>query len=45
MTIKNRRDFLLKLGTGAGCAALAAQAGGSPRSLVPNGSDDAPATV
>lgn len=45
MTIKNRRDFLLKLGTGAGCAALAAQAGASLRSLVPNVSYDAPTTV
>jgi menaquinol-cytochrome c reductase iron-sulfur subunit len=43
--VKNRRDFLLKLGTGAGCAALAAQAGASLRSLVPNVSYDAPTTV
>jgi cytochrome b6-f complex iron-sulfur subunit len=43
--LKNRRDFLLSLGTGAGCAALAAQAGASLRSLVPNVSYDAPTTV
>jgi len=43
--IRNRRDFLLKLGTGAGIAALGAQAGASLRSLVPNVSYDAPTTV
>ena len=42
---KDRRDFLLKLGTGAGMAALAAQATASLRSLVPNVSYDAPTTV
>jgi menaquinol-cytochrome c reductase iron-sulfur subunit len=41
----NRRDFLFKLGTGAGMAALAAQATASLRSLVPNVSYDAPTTV
>jgi menaquinol-cytochrome c reductase iron-sulfur subunit len=40
-----RRDFLFKLGTGAGLTALAAQAGASLRSLVPNVSYDAPTTV
>ena len=43
--IKDRRDFLFKLGAGAGCCALAAQAGASLRSLVPNVSYDAPTTV
>ena len=43
--IKDRRDFLLKLGTGCGIAALGAQAGASLRSLVPNVSYDAPTTV
>ena len=42
---KDRRDFLLKLGTGAGVVALTAQAGASLRSLVPNVSYDAPTTV
>ena len=42
---KSRREFLLGLGTGAGCVALAAQAGASLRSLVPNVSYDAPTTV
>jgi menaquinol-cytochrome c reductase iron-sulfur subunit len=42
---RDRRDFLLKLGTGAGVTALAAQAGASLRSLVPNVSYDAPTTV
>ena len=41
----DRRDFLLKLGTGAGVAALTAQAAASLRSLVPNVSYDAPTTV
>lgn len=46
MTPKNnRREFLCTLGTGAGVAALAAQAGASLRSLVPNVSYDAPTTV
>jgi menaquinol-cytochrome c reductase iron-sulfur subunit len=42
---KDRRDFLLGIGTGAGMAALAAQAIASLRSLVPNVSYDAPTTV
>ena len=41
----NRRDFLLKLGAGAGVAAITVQAGASLRSLVPNVSYDAPTTV
>lgn len=41
----DRRDFLLKLGTGAGIVALGAQAAASLRSLVPNVSYDAPTTV
>ena len=43
--VKNRREFLVKLGTGAGMVALAAQASASLRSLVPNVSYDAPTTV
>src|SRR5512140_3775144 len=42
---KNRRDFLINLGIGAGATALVAQAGASLRSLVPNVSYDAPTTV
>jgi len=41
----DRRDFLFKLGTGAGIVAIAAQAGASLRSLVPNVTYDAPTTV
>lgn len=41
----SRRDFLLKLGAGAGIAALGGQAVASLRSLVPNVSYDAPTTV
>jgi menaquinol-cytochrome c reductase iron-sulfur subunit len=41
----DRRDFLLKLGTGAGVCALTVQAGASLRSLVPNVSYDSPTTV
>lgn len=41
----DRRDFLIKLGTGAGVAALTGQAVASLRSLVPNVSYDAPTTV
>ena len=41
----DRRDFLLKLGAGAGAAAIATQAVASLRSLVPNVSYDAPTTV
>jgi cytochrome b6-f complex iron-sulfur subunit len=42
---KNRREFFLKLGFGAGVTALGAQAVASLRSLVPNVSYDAPTTV
>jgi cytochrome b6-f complex iron-sulfur subunit len=42
---KDRREFLWTLGTGAGIAAIAAQAGASLRSLVPNVTYDAPTTV
>lgn len=42
---KDRRDFLLKLGAGAGVAAITAQAAASLRSLVPNVSYDSPTTV
>jgi menaquinol-cytochrome c reductase iron-sulfur subunit len=41
----DRREFLWKLGTGAGVVAIVAQAGASLRSLVPNVSYDAPTTV
>ena len=41
----NRRDFILRLGTGAGVVALAGQAVASLRSLAPNVSYDAPTTV
>jgi menaquinol-cytochrome c reductase iron-sulfur subunit len=41
----DRRDFLFKLGAGAGVAALTAQTAASLRSLVPNVSYDAPTTV
>jgi menaquinol-cytochrome c reductase iron-sulfur subunit len=41
----DRRDFLIKLGTGAGVCALGAQGVASLRSLVPNVSYDAPTTV
>jgi menaquinol-cytochrome c reductase iron-sulfur subunit len=41
----DRRDFLLKLGTGAGVVAICAQGAASLRSLVPNVSYDAPTTV
>jgi cytochrome b6-f complex iron-sulfur subunit len=40
-----RRDFLMKLGLGAGVAGLASQGAASLRSLVPNVSYDAPTTV
>jgi menaquinol-cytochrome c reductase iron-sulfur subunit len=43
--MKDRRDFLMKLGIGAGVAGLATQAAASLRSLVPNVSYDAPTTV
>jgi cytochrome b6-f complex iron-sulfur subunit len=41
----DRRDFLLKVGAGAGVAAVATQAVASLRALVPNVSYDAPTTV
>jgi len=41
----DRRDFLKKLGTGAGACALGAQGVASLRSLAPNVSYDAPTTV
>lgn len=41
----NRREFLLRLGTGAGIAAIGYQGVASLRSLVPNVSYDAPTTV
>jgi menaquinol-cytochrome c reductase iron-sulfur subunit len=40
-----RREFLFRVGTGAGIAAVAYQAAASLRSLVPNVSYDAPTTV
>jgi cytochrome b6-f complex iron-sulfur subunit len=42
---KNRREFLLTVGTGAGVAAIGYQAAASLRSLVPNVSYDSPTTV
>ncbi len=41
----DRREFLKKLGIGAGLVALGGQAAASLRSLVPNVSYDAPTTV
>jgi menaquinol-cytochrome c reductase iron-sulfur subunit len=41
----DRREFLLKLGAGAGAAAVATQAVASLRSLVPNVSYGSPTTV
>ncbi len=41
----NRREFLMKVGIGAGVAALAGQTAASLRSLVPNVSYDAPTIV
>ena len=43
--MKDRRDFLMKLGFGAGVAGLATQSAASLRSLVPNVSYDTPTTV
>jgi menaquinol-cytochrome c reductase iron-sulfur subunit len=43
--MKDRRDFLMKLGIGAGVAGIATQAAASLRSLIPNVSYDAPTTV
>jgi len=42
---KDRREFLTKLGIGAGIAGIATQAAASLRSLLPNVSYDAPTTV
>jgi menaquinol-cytochrome c reductase iron-sulfur subunit len=42
---RDRREFLVKAGIGAGVVGLAAQAVASLRSLVPNVSYDAPTTV
>ena len=42
---KNRREFLLTFGAGAGVAAIGYQGAASLRSLVPNVSYDAPTTV
>jgi menaquinol-cytochrome c reductase iron-sulfur subunit len=41
----DRRDFLMRLGIGAGAAGIAIQGAASLRSLVPNVSYDAPTTV
>jgi cytochrome b6-f complex iron-sulfur subunit len=41
----DRRDFLYKLGTGAGVVAIVGQGAASLRALVPNVSYDAPTTV
>jgi len=41
----NRRDFLVKLGAGAGAVALGVQGAASLRALVPNVSYDSPTTV
>ena len=42
---RDRRDFLLRFGTGAGVAAITVQAAASLRSLVPTVSYDPPTTV
>ena len=42
---RDRRDFLLRLGAGAGAAAIGTQAVASMRSLIPNVSYDSPTTV
>ena len=42
---KQRREFLMKLGIGAGVAGIATQAAASLRSLIPNVTYDAPTTV
>ena len=42
---RDRRDFLINLGIGAGVAGIATQAAASLRSLLPNVSYDAPTTV
>jgi cytochrome b6-f complex iron-sulfur subunit len=43
--MSDRRDFLMKVGIGAGVAGLATQGAASLRSLIPNVSYDAPTTV
>jgi menaquinol-cytochrome c reductase iron-sulfur subunit len=43
--MKDRREFLIKLGIGCGVAALGTEAAASLRSLVPNVSYDPPTTV
>lgn len=45
MTDTSRRDFLYRLGAGAGVAAVGYQGAASLRALVPNVSYDAPTTV
>jgi cytochrome b6-f complex iron-sulfur subunit len=45
MTDKNRRDFLLRVGSTAGMCAIGYQGAAALRSLVPNVSYDAPTTV
>ena len=42
---KDRREFLIKAGIGAGAVGIATQAAASLRSLLPNVSYDAPTTV
>ncbi len=42
---RDRREFLVKLGIGAGVAGIGTQAAASLRSLLPNVSYDAPTTV
>ena len=42
---RNRREFLMQLGTGAGICAIGYQGAASMRSLIPNVSYDAPTTV
>ena len=44
-TKRDRRDFLVKLGIGAGGVGIGTQAAASLRSLLPNVSYDAPTTV
>ena len=42
---KDRREFLVKMGIGAGVVGIGTQAAASLRSLIPNVSYDAPTTV
>ena len=42
---KDRREFLVRMGVGAGVVGIATQAAASLRSLLPNVSYDAPTTV